>query len=263
MLIKIKTLPDSIETIAVEKEMTVLELKELICENKKYAFLPDAIGLVCRGRILRDKDLLQKYNLAEDDTVLMTIPTKARLEQKTREKAEETLAGKERTDEMVENIATLGFPREHVLHALEHCQNDPNLAVEYLMGGFQEEGQGGTEVALGDEELLRAGKCIYMCWRCGRLILESTQTGKDVLELLDEGEDDDGETITALCLVFFIGMSQQVVSEKAIDSVWNMQLITELMKTGCSRVQAIEALLHAEGELEDAKELLQLKKDGQ
>lgn len=164
MKLQIKTLNQKSLVIDIEDTQTVYELKKELSLYPDIGVKPELQKLIYAGKILSNDDKLNTYNIDVKKFLVIMI-LKQPLEeapkveqQKVVEKEEkptETSKKAEvspkiepefktptapvacsKTDELVTNIVSMGYPETDVRRALKASFNNPERAIEYLIEGI-------------------------------------------------------------------------------------------------------------------------------
>ena len=152
MKIFLKTLKGDKIEFEVQPEDTVLSLKQRVKEVQGHDV--ELQKLIATGRIMEDAKLLSEYSLKEGDNIVImvakpkpqprapvepvsnpppaSVPAPVAGTQVAASPAPAT-TGPE-FEAAVQRVMELGFPRDQVEAALRATRNNPDLAIDYLMG---------------------------------------------------------------------------------------------------------------------------------
>lgn len=168
MKIKVRTLQNNEEEIAVENEDTIMDVKKKV-QIAMPEMESDKQKLIFSGRILKDEDKAVDI-LKENDTVIVMITRKhifksnAAKENQNNKEAPKTeiisetkntesntvenaqkenvtnpesmMVTGDQLKETIDNLCNIGFNKENVERAMRLAYNNPNRAFDFLTNGF-------------------------------------------------------------------------------------------------------------------------------
>ncbi|KAL7078061.1 hypothetical protein ACQ4LE_002581 [Meloidogyne hapla] len=156
--IQLKTITQQSFELDIDNSNTILQLKQKIAENKGDDYPVAGQKLIYNGKVLDDDKTIGEVNIATGKFIVVMVvkkmapkagvteatttsdEKKAVAEAKkegtpTKDKKEEVPTEHQKT---LDNIASMGYPREEVIRALKAAFYNADRAVEYLCNGIPE-----------------------------------------------------------------------------------------------------------------------------
>lgn len=162
MKIFIKTLKGEKTEFEVQPEDTVSAVKQLVKQAQGHD--PDLQKLIAFGKIMEDAKPLSDYNVKENDQIVLMVAKpkpQPRQPEAPPQPATQSLTDPQRPpaqtapplqgpefEQVVQRLMELGMPRDQVEAALRTARGNPDLAMEFLMGGVPAALMGGPRRAV-------------------------------------------------------------------------------------------------------------------
>nr|CAD2207017.1 unnamed protein product [Meloidogyne enterolobii] len=159
--IELRTITQQSFELEVENSETILQLKQKIAENKGGKDFPvDGQKLIYNGKVLEDNKTIGEVNVAAGKFIVVMVVKKAAPKASVTEatttseekksttaevKKEETPTSDKKEEgvpaehqKTLDNITSMGYPRDEVIRALKAAFYNADRAVEYLCNGIPE-----------------------------------------------------------------------------------------------------------------------------
>jgi len=149
MKITIKPLKGETFEIDIDGEEKIKDLKIKVAAVKSD-LEPEQTKIIHTGKILTDDLVVKDCNIKPGEfVVVMSTKPKAEpkpppMEAPTTMQADSNLVQGAGSEAAIANLVAMGFPREDVERCLRAAFGNPDRAVEYLMNGIPEGGEGDT-----------------------------------------------------------------------------------------------------------------------